>query len=212
MQSTQTHSWYARLLGFLCGASLLWPWVPHFASTSDNARPADEAPHPARIIPSQQLWQTHTKQEASTPLQLWGFGAQGLLPTSATPHGQLPSMPTLYGWAILDRSHEVMTVHAQGLPAAQAFDVWLIERHPHSSDPALPELGTATIFLGSIHSSTGAATLYATLNQGLLNRLLLDALLVLSPQGADPLHGGFFFAPITGTSSFDVDGQCPLAS
>ena len=212
MQSTQIHSWSARLLGFLCGASLLWPWMPHFTSTSDNVSTTYGVHHAASVIPSQQLRQTHTEQEASTSLQLWGFGAQGFLPTSSTPHRQLPSMPTLYGWAILDRSHEMMTVHAQGLPAAQAFDVWLIERRPHAGDSALPELGTTTVFLGSIHSSTGASTLYAKLNQSLRNRLPLDALLVLSPQGTDPAHGGFFFEPLTGAPSFDSDGQCPLAS
>jgi hypothetical protein len=121
-------------------------------------------------------------------------------------------MSTFYGWAILDRSDETMTVHAQGLPATHAFDVWLIERPPPARDAVLPALGTATVFLGSIHSSTGASTLYAKLHPDLLDRLSVDALLVLSPQGTEPIQGGFFLEPRSDALSLDTDGQCPLAS
>lgn len=222
MQSTRTRSCSAWLLGFLLGVSLLWPWVSRQARTAEDAHKMLDMQFPSlsddtgerRSTPpatTQRYGQPITEPLTRAPLQFWHLDAREGIPTPPVVHPPSTTMPALSGWATLDRTNEVMTVHMQGLPTMQAFDIWVLEARSNVGTPSLSAVDDTKILLGSIRSSTGAATLHAKFPHRLLNRLRFDAL-VITLHGVAPTQDSLVFEPLTVLPPYILDGECPLAS
>jgi len=100
------------------------------------------------------------------------------------------------GHARLDLIDGTFSAKVDGLPAKDAFDIWLIDNRPGPGHSVKPEPGDAMIRVGRLAHKKGSATLQARLGHDAAAGFKLD-LVVVAPAGEDPGDAGLLFGSPT---------------
>lgn len=100
---------------------------------------------------------------------------------------------TAHGQARLDLAEGTMSIEVSGLPAEDAFDVWLVDNRPGPERSVRPEPGDTLVRAGRLERTGDVLALRAQLGQELLSSFELD-LIVVAPAGRDPGAEGLLFA------------------
>jgi hypothetical protein len=96
------------------------------------------------------------------------------------------------GTAKLDLIEGTVSVIVSGLPAGEAWDVWLIDNQPGRRQSVKPEPGDSMLRVGRLSSGGGAVTLDADLGRAAFKEFHVD-LVVLTRAGGHPSRDGLLF-------------------
>jgi cytochrome c peroxidase len=100
------------------------------------------------------------------------------------------------GQATLDLVDGSFSVDVTGLPAGEAFDVWLIDNRPGPGRSVKPEPGDTVLRAGRLEHQTGAARLVTRLGPDLPAGFEID-LVAVTRAGGDPVVAGLLFGAPT---------------
>jgi cytochrome c peroxidase len=153
------------------------------ASLSRHQRSAASGIGDARAFQaSYERWKAqHVANEADRILVLPLAYTKGLSARFTKAHGQ----------ARLDLRDGTIAVEVSGLPAKEAFDLWLVDNRPGQS--VRPEPGDNVLRVGRLEPASNAHALREQLGRELLTGFALD-LIVVAPAGGDPGTDGLLFA------------------
>lgn len=96
------------------------------------------------------------------------------------------------GTAKLDLIEGTVSLIVTGLPAGQAWDVWLVDNRPGQRQSIKPEPGDSMVRVGRLGSGDGPVTLDADLGRAAFKEFHVD-LVVVTRAGGHPNNDGLLF-------------------